>query len=424
MTSATSPRGLEWFSRRELAKLPALLRVAPGDPAHQVTGKRILQGLLLLLLAGGAAGLLAFFRGHHVLGTTHEIPWGVLIAGYVFFVVSSTGLCLVSCLGHIFGIEILEPIAKRSVFLALVMMLSGFALIGLELERPLLLMWMAVASPNLSSPIWWMGMLYGVYLLALAGELYLLLARKEPWARRVCQLKSIVAVAANTNLGFVFGSLHGRPFWFGGATPVYFIATAFVSGTALMMLMVYLTDRFSGEGTVRPPNEVLLRFLGKLLGLFLGILLLFTVWRALAGLASGGEHLFQVVRSLLVGPLFVSFWLFEGLLVLGLPLVVVLSGWRTRTGALVFAAAVTTLGMFLVRYNFVYAGQMLSLRPLTGPMGEIFDYSPPFKGTVAGILPYTPSWVEIAIVLGAVSFTILAYVVGNKVLTLGEEAEG
>ena len=61
----------------------------------------------------------------------------MLIATYVFFAVSSTGLCLVSSLGHIFGFKVFEPIAKKAVFLAFVMLLVGFAVIGTELESPM-----------------------------------------------------------------------------------------------------------------------------------------------------------------------------------------------------------------------------------------------------------------------------------------------
>ena len=117
-------------SRDGLSRLPSLLKVSSGDLPHQVRGKRLLQALLLVALVGAGAAGLALLRGHHVMGTTSEISWGVLIATYVFFVVSSTGLCLVSSLGHVFGIKVFEPVAKRAIFLAFVTLLVGFSVIA------------------------------------------------------------------------------------------------------------------------------------------------------------------------------------------------------------------------------------------------------------------------------------------------------
>ena len=42
-------------------------------------------------------------HGHHAYNVTREHPWGLLIAVYIFFVVSSTGFCIVGSLGDVFG---------------------------------------------------------------------------------------------------------------------------------------------------------------------------------------------------------------------------------------------------------------------------------------------------------------------------------
>jgi molybdopterin-containing oxidoreductase family membrane subunit len=60
----------------------------------------------LLIVAAVAFGVHSMIVGHdHTYGVTREIPWGILIATYVFFVVTSTGLCLVSSIGHVFGVQ-------------------------------------------------------------------------------------------------------------------------------------------------------------------------------------------------------------------------------------------------------------------------------------------------------------------------------
>lgn len=409
------------IDREGFATLSRLFLPVDGDDKHQVRGKRILRFLLPVLAVSLGAGLLAFFEGHHVLGTTSEIPWGVLIATYVFFVVSSTGLCLVSSLGHVFGFEVFQPLAKKATFLALVILVIGFAVIGTELERPLLLVQMAIFSPNPTSPIWWMGALYGLYMVFISAELYLLFIEDHRRARVVGSIKLIVAVAASSNLGAVFGLSHARPVWYGAFFPIYFIATALVAGTALLIVMVYLEDYYSNGKRLRAENEPLMSALRQLFGLFLIIFLFFTAWRVIGGISGGHYHRFEVMTATLTGAISLSFWLFEVFVGVVVPLFIVTSR-RGRDASFVALAAIFHLtGMFVVRYNFVYSGQMFSLKPKLGHFGELMRYEPPFKGNLEGFLPYTPSWVEVLVVIGAISAAILAFTIGSRILKLEQE---
>lgn len=405
-----------------LSSLSALFLVRPGDAPHQVRGKRLLQVLALVTLAGLAAGVVALTRGHHVMGTTSESSWGVLIATYVFLVASTTGLCLVSSLGHVFGFEVFEPVAKKAMFLALVMLLAGFAVIATELERPFRLLKWAVLSPNPSAPIWWMGTLYGVYTVLILVELRYLFSHDHQKARVAGLVGVIAAVAAQSNLGAVFGLSHSRPFWYGPLVPIYFIALSLVCGAALLILLVTLGDYFGRDGELRPENFGLVEALRKLLALFLAILVSFTVWRTLSGVAGKQPHVLEVTLASLTGPLFVSFWVFEILLGMLVPLVLLLGPWRRSWRAVALGAFLPMLSVFVMRYNFVVSGQMFSLKPVVGPAGERLTYSPPFKGNVAGFLPYTPSWVEVLVVAGAIAGATLVFVAGQRALRLGKEA--
>ncbi len=380
------------LDREGAAALPGLLRK-----------RRLLQVLVAVALAGAAAWVTAFVRGHHVMGTTSEMPWGILIATYVFFVAMTSGLCLVSSLGHVFGFARFEPLAKRALFLALVTLVIGFSVIASELERPLRLALYAVISPNPRSPIWWMGALYASYLLL----------REDHRRARVVGIVGIVgALAAHANLGAVFGMAHARPFWYGPFVPLYFVALSLLCGAALLVLIVTFDDN---------KNLPLLDALRKLLGLFLGIVALFTVWRYLAAVAGDHVPTHDIAMAALTGPLFVSFWLFEVFLFLVVPLTIVLGKKGREPRWLALAAGLPIASILVVRYNFVVAGQMLSLKPVVGHVGETLHYSPPFKGNVAGFLPYTPSIVEVLIVAGAIAAAILVYVGGTRAFRLASK---
>lgn len=413
------------FHPQPLSRAFQTLSRSADDPLRTVRARKVLKALLGVALLGGLAVLTALVRGHKVMGTTSEMPWGVLIATYVFFVASASGLCIVSSLGHVWGFKLFEPLAKKATFLAVVMLVVGFSVIASELERPFRLVLYAVISPNPTSPIWWMGALYGVYLALLLLELYFLIVEDHHKARVAGTVSFFAAIAAQSNLGAVFGLSHGRPAWYGAFPPLQFIVLAMVSGAALLVLLVYLEDVFtSADGGLKPQNVKMFDGLRQLLALFLALSAFFTVWKTITFMNGGHAHLSEVMQASLTGPFFVSFWLFEIFLGVVVPLVLLLGSKRTSVRAVALAAALPLLGIFVMRFNFVISGQMLSLRPLVGPGGETMVYQPPFKGSAAGLLPYTPSIVEVLIVLGAIAAAVLVYSFGQRALKLEPMREG
>ncbi|MEW6433706.1 MAG: NrfD/PsrC family molybdoenzyme membrane anchor subunit [Myxococcota bacterium] len=411
-----------FVDRAQLRQVTTLFTVAPDDPPHVRRGKRALAVLLTIALLGAVGAVTALLHGHHAMGTTSELPWGVLIATYVFFVVSSTGLCLVSSLGHVFGFKVFEPIAKKAIFLALVTLTVGFSVIATELERPFLLAKLAILSPNPRAPIWWMGALYGVYMVLIATELFFLFTEEHRKAKVVGAMSVVAALAAHSNLGAVFGLSHARPVWYGPLLPIYFIASALMCGAALIILLVWLGDYFGNGKQVRPENVPLLNALRQLLALFIGIVAFFTIWKLITGVNGGHYHKYEVTMASLAGPMFFSFWVFETFLGLVAPLTILFTSARRSFGALALAAALPMIAVFVMRYNFVLSGQMFSLKPVHGHLGETFAYQPPFKGSVEGFLSYTPSMTEVLIVVGAIAASILLYVGGTKILRLNPEA--
>lgn len=407
------------FHPRPLPRALAALSPSGPLPTRIPFTRWLPWALLGVALVGLGAVLTALTRGHHVMGTTSEVPWGVLISTYVFFVASASGLCLVSSLGHVWGFERFAPLAKKATFLALVMLLVGFTVIASELERPFRLLLYAVISPNPTSPIWWMGALYAVYAVLLGVELTFLLAEDHARARLWGTFSFFAALAAQSNLGSVFGLSQSRPAWHGAFAPLQFIALALVSGAALLVLLVFLENLFdSGRGALRPEHARAYEGLRQLLALFLGVSAFFTVWKALTFASAAPGHLSEVMRASLVGPLFVSFWGLEIFLGLLVPLVLLLGRQRTSPRAVAFAAFLSMLGIFVMRLNFVMSGQMLSLRPIVGGAGQTMVYQPPFKGNAAGFLAYTPSLVELLIVLGAGAAAVLLYAGGQRALRL------
>lgn len=358
-----------------------------------------------LILFGLAGAINVLIHGEHAMGTSNYMPWGALIAGYVFFVVSSTGLSLVSALGHVFKIQRYEIIAKRAVLGSIITLVMGFIVIGLELGNPLNMIYI-LFSPNFSSAIFWMGLLYGVYLVLLGFEFYYMIKGDHKKSSFFGLLVLLSALAAHSNLGAVFGFLVARPYWNGPYMSIYFILSAYLSGSAILAVMFYLVDKVKGrENNLVYKGEHIVSSLGKLLALFLSITMFFTIWKVLTGLYGQAPGKYEAIMSFINGPLSFNFWVFEVLLGMLLPFTILILPGGFKPKRVFTAGAMTIVGIFFMRIDLVTAGQIVPLEPVKGMIVETYR-------------SYSISWSEWAIILGAIGGSILLYLIGEKYFNL------
>ena len=375
------------------------------EVASQSVGlRRWFAALTVLALFGLGAAALTVPPGAEVFGTTPSFEWGMLIAAYVFLVVTTSGLCLVSSLGMVFGIDRFKPVEMRHVILALLFLTAGFGVIALDLHYPLRLLFGVVLSPSLSSPMWWMGTVYAGYLGILVFEL---LANMSPYPRlahAACIVAAGFAIVAPTTLGMVFSSLVSRPFWQGSITPVYLLITAVLSGASVLGITFALVGwlRLPGHG---PDADGVVEGIRRLLIAVLAIVMAYTALRTFAALLFGNAAERSAVEALIRGPLGLQSWVVRVGIGLVAPLILLTWPGGRRTAAVFAACSLTLVGIFVDRLQFVTAGQI-------SPAGAA-------SGQVA--MPYTtysPSLIEIGIVIGACAVIPLAYSLAERFLDL------
>ena len=371
---------------------------------------------LMLLLCGGlvlaasAAGIHAMVAGHEKFyNVTREIPWGLLISTYVFFVVASTGLCLVSSIGHVFGNQDFMPIAKRSVFLSIATILSGFFVIAFEIKIPWRMAIYNVISPNLTSNIWWMGTLYGVYLAFMFAEyIFLLLDKHKPAV--FCGFSgSVVGIAAHSNLGAVFGLLMGREFWHGPYMPIYFIASAMMTGCAAIIFFHVLGYKVNNE-KMSDPMKNALRVTAKLGVLLICVILFFTIWKMLSGIAGQPAGKYEAIMALLGGPYALNFWVGELGMGMIFPLVMFIRSKGENMKMMFVGSLSMLIGILVMRYDLVIVGQIV---PVYHELG-VNEYK--------HLLSYIPSLYETVIALGGIGITGFLFLLGEK-LFAGHKVE-
>lgn len=364
---------------------------------------------LAVLIAGlfaiFAAGLYLFFtESHSAYNVYRQHPWGLLIAMYVFFVVSSTGLCIISSFGHVFGIKEFEVISKRAILGAIVTILSGFAVIVFEVGHPITMVIYNILTPNFTSAIWWMGTLYGAYLVAIILEFIFLLRDDHKWSKIFGAAGLVVGIAAHSNLGAVFGFLVARPISNGVFFPIYFILSAMITGAYILFILY--GHRYKFDFSQAPDVKLMLERLAKVLTVLLAILLFFEIWRFLTSLYGGVPERANTSIHILQSPSFVIGEVILGMLI---PLLTIVFTKGKNLAAISYASVIGMVGIFTMRYNLAHDTQVFPMQTL-----KLNEYQLP-----PSFVAYFPSFAEIAIGLGGFAICFSLYYLANKLFDLG-----
>jgi len=356
------------------------------------------------LLAVFAVGVVSFLlHGHHAYAVTREHPWGLLLAVYIFFVVSSTGLCIIGSLGDVFGFKDYMLISKRAIFGSIVTILAGFAVIIFEIGHPVTMLIYNVLSPGLTSAIWWMGTLYGMYLTFMIVEFYFLLNGDMKKAKIFGLTGLLIGLAAHSNLGSVFGFLNAREISQGVFYPTYFILTAFITGVYLAFILMGFRYKLNFPEKVK----TMLVGLAKIQALLLSILIFFVTWKMLTDIYGSVPHKSDVALHILGSLSFQA----EVVLAMFIPLFLILKDMGKNPVTLFWASMSGMVGIFFMRYNLVHDTQ---LQPMMELKKVEYQLAPTW-------VEYFPSTTEMAISLGGVGLALAMYYVGTKAFNLDED---
>jgi len=392
-TVPIGPRAAGAAVAREVRSMPFGLRLWIG-------------GLLAVLAIASVAALLSLPPGWEVFGTSPSFEWGLMIVAYVFFAIMTSGLCLASSLGTVFGIERFRPFEKRHAILAVLSLSTAFLIIALDLHYPIRMVFGAVLVPSPTSPMWWMGVFYGGYLVVLLVEVWSMFSdhpRIHQWA---CTLAACIAILAPFTLGAVFGVLAAKPYWFGIFTPIQMVASAFLAGTALLGIVFYAVHRLRLADHERSAS-IALPSVRLLLAVGLVIVSALAIRQVVAGLTGTVPGHREATIALVSGPLALQFWGVRVIAGLVAPALLLLMPMTRNPAGTLAASILVLVGVFADRYGFVMAGQIF---PTTTAAGTV---SYPYAS-------YEPTLVEISLFLGGLALLALVYTLAERYLDMGE----
>ncbi len=370
--------------------------------------KKIYYGWLsavgVLLLIGAYTAFKLFTEGHYLFNANDVVLWSLPLGAYIFLALSSSGLTLLSAIPLVLKVKRFEPLAMRLVFLSIATLCGAFVCIGLELGNP----WNMIhifLSPNLSSPIWWMGAIYGVELILL-GEKFRRM-RMGDWnsgfSRALGILSALCALIAPLMIGSVFGVTESRITYFGPVMSIYCLMTALLSGVALFILysMVYAAVV---EGGHFERHRGLYEDMCVIFHYVAGVVVVFTLVKTAIDWATVVPEFLEVRRF---DHLFGSILGFhtETLLGLFLPFILLfIASVREKPGGKMLIGALAWLGTLAMHMEMLIAGQS---HPI-GPKAEQYP----------AVLGYYPSIWEWSILVFAIGVMLLLYTLGERYLGL------
>ena len=349
--------------------------------------------------------------------------WGLYITGFMFFVGLSAGGLIISSVPKAFGIAGFGGISKVAVFSSIACTVCAIGLVVVDMGQPFRV-WELFVYSNLGSPLMWDIIVLSTYLILSCVYLWAQIqaerGKMSAVALRVISVIALVcAVLVHSVTAWIFGLQQGREMWHTALLAPWFVSSALVCGTALVMAIA-IGLRKAGYLDLDQANIVKL---AKLLGAFVLVDLYFFGCDLLTEAFPAGSGL-EVVQMLIFGPLAPYFWVE----VIGCVLcaVVCLTPALRTNGLLVGASLLAIAAIFCKRVQLLVGGFQINnlgeMTPFANSM-SITHWEGTMADAYAGMV-YWPTPLEFGVTLGVVALGFLIFFLGLKFLPLrpAEEA--
>jgi Ni/Fe-hydrogenase subunit HybB-like protein len=393
-----------------------------------------------LLAMTSLIGIYAYSRqlshGLSVTGLNDITIWGIYIANFIFFIgISHSGIAI-SAAVRILKANRYKPIARIAELLTIVSLLMAGLCIVIDLGRPdrAFLLIVKYIERFRYSPLIWDITAVATYLVLSSTYLYLPMRRdikvamehtsgwrqnmykylipfyeegEEATIDRLSFWLAVtilpVMVMVHTTVAWIFSLLSSRPLWFNAFAGPYYIVAAVASGVSSVMVLAAIMRRiYHWEDIIRPE-------------LFRGL----SNFTAMTTLVYLYMMMAEQLSSLFAGPtgeLFVSEeWLFGNFASLF---------WLMTTLGLVIPFLYMLIQAFKKDYvNITWTAVMSSILVIAFWFKRYIIIVPTLSIGIQQVGIYSPTWVEIAILISSFTLPLFIYAIFTKVIPLIEIEE-
>ncbi len=221
-------------------------------------------GWMAILLVFIGAGLASYFREGDI-GLTNDIPWGLFIGQYAFFVGIAASAVMVVLPYYLHDFKEFDNTILLGEFLAVVAVIMSGLFILADMGQPRRFFNLFL-HPSPSSVLFWTSSALMIYMLLnlLIGWSTLAAREKDvpppAWVTPLIYLSIPWAFSIHTTTAFVFAGLPGKPFWLTALMAARFLASAFASGPALLIICCLFLRRAASFDTGRESIRSLATF--------------------------------------------------------------------------------------------------------------------------------------------------------------------
>ncbi len=205
----------------------------------------------LILVA--AVGFFFYLRqldyGLGITGMSRDVSWGLYIAQFTFLVGVAASAVMLVLPYYLHDYKAFGKITVLGEFLAVAAVVMCILFVFVDLGRPARVL-NVLLHPQPASILFWDMVVLSGYLLIniVTGWVILSCAKKDipppAWIKPVIYLSIPWAISIHTVTAFIYAGLPGRSFWLTAIMAPRFLASAFASGPALLILVCLILRRW------------------------------------------------------------------------------------------------------------------------------------------------------------------------------------
>ncbi len=368
--------------------------------------------LLVLTLLGFSAWVREQQVGLGLTGLTRDVPWGLYIGQFVFCVGLGASALVVVLPFYLHDWKAFHKITILGEILGMVSVIMAMLFIFVSIGRPMRLA-NVLLYPHPSSLIFWdINVLGGYVLLNAIITVTLLSAEHEEvapprWVNALILLSIPWAVSIHTVTAFLLSGLVSRPYWMTPLLAPRFLASAFASGSALLILLTLLMKRLKVFDVSADAVRRLLSIATYCLAIHIFFDLVGAFTTLYGRIPSDVSHLHYLFAGLAGNNLYVPWTWISALLAIGALAVYLIPSWRTHPALMPLACAGVVISIWMDKGLGLMVG----------------GFVPTDLGTAAPYIPNLPEWTVVIGIwaLGALMITVFYKITLSVRKEVGEE---
>lgn len=350
--------------------------------------------LIISLLFGVYGIIMQSWNGHHLTGISKQVPWGVYISAFTFFIGISTGVTLIGFIIHLFGRDDLRRLEMKAVVVSIITLAGALLFLIVDVGNPIRMLKVPFLLRNPDSVFFYSSLSYYVFgLLQLTLLISLIKYSRQPSDEKLkSRIKWLSILSFPIAMGIVlvpdgalFSFVKAREFWNRPLLLPHFANASLLSAVSVMIIVSYVSEMIQGKDLLNRSSKLLLSYL--LIFLCAGMFFL-DVFDILVLKYSEKPDGIMALKLLTKDHLFLFIIDIAGLM---LALFILISPNGKEFPKLLLAAIFAVFAVSAYRYNLIVVGQEVPL----------IDTDISQK--------YIPSIIEIIVCSGITAFIILAY---------------